>query len=264
LVNSYYLQIINNLITKNKALKGGGIYIKESFPVFINNTFRENRAEESGGAFYIDDMGSGAVILNTIMWNDSASAQPNEIFTPNADLLEIAYSNIENGWEGINNMDEDPFFIDDSCHLHNCLSPCINVGIDEIEINGVLYYCPINDFEGDERPYLNTLPDIGADETPCLDTFLDYYEDIVATNILNVFPNPLYDKAIIDISIKVPGYSILSIVDVTGNVIETLVSENLKTGNHSFQCNAKELPEGIYFWILKTNEGIQTKKIIKM
>jgi len=97
---SYYLNIVNNLILNNSAKHGGALHIDESHPTLVNNTICENIAEVSGGGLYFYNASAGATVINTILWNDSANGQPNEIYIPNAQMLEVIYSDIQNGWEG--------------------------------------------------------------------------------------------------------------------------------------------------------------------
>ena len=47
------------------------------------------------------------------------------------------------------------------------ISPCIGAGIDSIEINGIWYYAPLFDIDGNPRPNPpGCMPDIGAQESP--------------------------------------------------------------------------------------------------
>jgi len=260
---SYELNIFNNLILGNSAKYGGAFYLRNSYPTFINNTISENFAEISGGGMYFYNSSSGAVVINSILWNNSANGLPNEIYTPNPDMLEIAYSNIKNGWEGINNIDEDPLFIDDSCHLHNCSSPCINTGVDSLEINGTWYYCPSNDIDYEQRSFENTLPDIGSDETPCFNTVIKEDQKSIDRLLLN-YPNPFYNQTIIYFNCLKIEYVELSIYNNLCKKVQILVSKELSPGNHQFEWDTEGFPAGIYFCVLMTKEGIQTEKIIKL
>ena len=37
-----------------------------------------------------------------------------------------------------------------------------------------------------------------------------------------------------------------------------------KSGTHEMEIDLKNIPAGVYFCVLKTNKGIQTKKIVKL
>jgi len=51
---------------------------------------------------------------------------------------------------------------------------------------------------------------------------------------------------------------------MTGKKILVLVSENLPSGKHEIEMDAGWLDNGIYFCVLKTNEGMQSQKIVKI
>ncbi|NOS86855.1 MAG: T9SS type A sorting domain-containing protein [Ignavibacteria bacterium] len=54
----------------------------------------------------------------------------------------------------------------------------------------------------------------------------------------------------------------LRIYDVLGKEIAVLVNENLKPGIYEVEWNAENIPSGVYFYSLITNEFAQTKKIV--
>jgi predicted outer membrane repeat protein len=114
----------------------------------MNCTFTKNSAA-GGGA--IDSEGDDLPVLtNCILWGDSSTVEIS------GDCI-VTYSDIEGGYPGEGNIDEDPLFRDsnnDDYHLSK-RSPCIDTGTWE--------GAPDYDFEGDERP-LGDGYDIGADE----------------------------------------------------------------------------------------------------
>ena len=61
----------------------------------------------------------------------------------------------------------------------------------------------------------------------------------------------------------VGGQQILKIYDVLGREIETLVDEYKEAGNHStlYIVNST-LPSGVYFYQLRSDKYIETKKMI--
>lgn len=56
----------------------------------------------------------------------------------------------------------------------------------------------------------------------------------------------------------------LKVYDILGNEIATLVDEYKPAGNYEVEFSGAELTSGVYFYQLKTNNFIQTKKIILM
>jgi len=255
---SYDINIVNNLITENSAKYGGAIYITESNPTLINNTISENIAEVSGGGIYFYDAASGAIIMNTILWNDSANGQPNEIHTPNPVLLEIAYSDIKNGWEGEGNICEDPLFIGSGNHPYSLQdeSPCVNTGTpDTTGLN-----LPEFDLAGNPRLYGGRI-EMGAYENPNVIVGLD--RNVIHNKFeLNAFPNPFKAETKIEFSVPKAGFVSLSVIDITGKEVEKLASKNLPSGNLNINWNAENLKEGVYFIQLETNHQTITKKVI--
>ena len=87
-------------------------------------------------------------------------------------------------------------------------SPCINAGIDSLEINGATYYSPEFDIDGDERPF-NLMADIGADErypnTGIVD-LCNSSDDL----IIQIFPNPFTNYVTIYFELKSAAILILA------------------------------------------------------
>ncbi len=298
--NSYDVKIQNNVFRENYAYEyGGGIrfwqYLGDKdnlfpiqnsdqmsdnyslnlgdtiHPLIINNAFFDNSAGIAGGAIASNHGLETPVILNSIFWENNASIGKDICNNSENDII-VSYSDIDTTsiltpWTGENNIFEDPLFVDPQngdFHLNNCLSPCINAGIDALEIDGTWYYCPTNDMDDEFRPYENTLPDIGADETPCLETSIKNREDELSSTILNNFPNPFKDQTAIKFNILQTGFVELSITDISGQEIQTVISKHLLAGRHQFKWNTHGLNGGIYFIRLKTDNGIQTRKMIKL
>ena len=54
----------------------------------------------------------------------------------------------------------------------------------------------------------------------------------------------------------------LSVYDVLGNVVVTLVNEEKPAGSYEVEFNAGKFPSGVYYYQLKAGEFILTKKMI--
>ncbi|MCD4729846.1 MAG: T9SS type A sorting domain-containing protein [Bacteroidales bacterium] len=79
-----------------------------------------------------------------------------------------------------------------------------------------------------------------------------------------ISPNPLASKTDISYTLNESSHAILKILDISGREIITLVNEVQQKGEQRIDFNTTGLPAGIYFCVLKTNERIQTKKMIKL
>ncbi len=126
------------------AIATSHISIPDNSLTIINCTFFDNEAE-SGGAIWLSS-DSFPTISNSILWNNA----PDEIF--GVGVPTVTYSNIQGGYVGEGNMDENPLFVDltdpDPVNWDLRLgsnSPCVD--------NGYNYApeLPFNDLDGKPR-----------------------------------------------------------------------------------------------------------------
>ncbi len=54
----------------------------------------------------------------------------------------------------------------------------------------------------------------------------------------------------------------LDVVAVTGRLVETLVDQTLPAGSHTAQWNAAGAPNGVYFYLLRTDRGTASAKVL--
>jgi len=76
------------------------------------------------------------------------------------------------------------------------------------------------------------------------------------------YPNPFNPTTKINYSISQTGIVTLTVFDVLGNEIASLVNEEKSTGNYEFTFDTAGLPSGIYFYKLQTGSFTETKKMI--
>ncbi|MCU0342814.1 MAG: T9SS type A sorting domain-containing protein [Ignavibacterium sp.] len=76
------------------------------------------------------------------------------------------------------------------------------------------------------------------------------------------YPNPFNPSTRINFGLKNAGNVEITVYNILGNKITTLVNEFKSAGNHSVSFNASNLSSGIYFYKIITNEFVQTKKMI--
>ncbi|MFC1888989.1 nitrous oxide reductase family maturation protein NosD, partial [Thermodesulfobacteriota bacterium] len=127
---SYSLGMTTNcLITGNSASGynksiGGGIHSHYSFAVIRNSTISGNEAGESGGGIYLDALGFW--MTNSILWGNCA-LNGQEIYMGIA-LPVVTYSDVNGGFLGKGNIDEDPLFAGEGDFHLSPDSPCIDAG----------------------------------------------------------------------------------------------------------------------------------------
>jgi len=98
------------------------------------------------------------------------------------------------------------------------------------------------------------------------------YSNIVNVNIkapdkyalLQAYPNPFNPVTNIEFSLKEKGYVRLMVYNTLGQVVQTLVDDDLNAGKHKVTFNAKNLASGIYIYKLNVNGFTDTKKIVLM
>ena len=90
------------------------------------------------------------------------------------------------------------------------------------------------------------------------------YDESVNFKLFQNYPNPFNGSTTISFELESDCYTDLSIYDLSGKKIRTLVNENKQAGTYELKLDAGWLDKGVYFCVLKTNEGMQTKKILKV
>ncbi|HRE42190.1 MAG TPA: FG-GAP-like repeat-containing protein [Ignavibacteria bacterium] len=76
------------------------------------------------------------------------------------------------------------------------------------------------------------------------------------------FPNPFNPETKIKFSVlNQSDVTNLSIYDFTGKLIETLVNQKLTSGVYEYNFNGKNLPSGIYLYVLKSGSKFESKKM---
>ena len=146
--------ITNCMIVKNWATGiihgGGGIYLENSSPTITNCTVSTNFANQYGGGIFC--WNSSPTITNSILWSDY-SIFDSEIHVRSGSPV-VTWSDVEGGWPGEGNIEENPFFIGTGNYHLRLISPCIDAGTD-----ADIY----TDMDGQSRPWGAGF-DMGADE----------------------------------------------------------------------------------------------------
>ncbi|MBZ0202330.1 MAG: T9SS type A sorting domain-containing protein [Ignavibacteria bacterium] len=76
------------------------------------------------------------------------------------------------------------------------------------------------------------------------------------------YPNPFNPKTNINFDIVNKGMVKLTVYDVTGKVVQTLVNGDLVAGGYTYEFDASNRASGIYFYRLETQEFTGIKKMI--
>jgi len=154
-----------------------------------------------------------------------------------------------------NNIQKDPLLTtSDSLYYYlSQNSPCIDAGIDV----GLT-----NDFYGN-KIFFGNAPDIGIHEYASTTGIPSERE--TNTNKFSLeqnYPNPFNPITTINYSIKEKGFVQLAVYDVLGKEIAVLVNEEKRRGNYSLKFNGNNLPSGVYFYTLRVNNFVQSRKMV--
>ncbi len=77
------------------------------------------------------------------------------------------------------------------------------------------------------------------------------------------YPNPFNSVTRIAFELFLPTRLELSVVDLVGNCVRILANDSFSAGQHSILFDANEFSTGVYFCVLKTDQGFQkTRKMV--
>ena len=238
----------NILITNNYAeSKGGGIFLYNGCePILENVTITNNTSEIAGGGISSEDS-SNPSLLNCILWNNS----PQEISIFSASI-NITYSDIQNGWVGVGNIDSNPLFVapaNGDYHL-SADSPCIDAGD------------PTSPLDPD-----GTIADMGAfyyDQSVGIE---NNYEFQIPNFQLQNYPNPFNPTTTISFELNLNDTDNIKLIiyNLKGQKVKSFpVHQFTNSQVHQITWNGtdnnnKPVSSGIYFYQLKVDEKPVTK-----
>ena len=90
----------------------------------------------------------------------------------------------------------------------------------------------------------------------------------ISTNVPDKFylhqnyPNPFNPVTTIKFDIRNSAFTKLSVFDILGREIQTLVNEELKTGSYSLVFDGSEYNSGVYFYRLASKDFTETKRML--
>jgi parallel beta-helix repeat protein len=257
------LQVENNVIDHNQAQSndGGGIFMYYSNSVFINNTIAYNIAGDFGAAVYSEY--SSPTFINSILYFNQDSTG-NEIWAENSNVT-VRYSDIQGGWQGQGNIDDDPMFRDPEngdFHLmsrrcgDNYNSPAIDAGDPSIA----------DEYLRCDRGLGTELSDMGAyggQGTPSTDV-LDQVDHQLVPRSFSApqnYPNPFNAQTLIQFDLSNDAHVNIEIFDTLGRKIMTLVDSRRSAGSHEVVWDAADQATGVYFYRITVDGSSETRKM---
>ena len=241
--------LLNCVLIHNIAEIGGVFWNWENDNriMVLNSVFWGNRANEAGSVIF----GGESVFVNSILWNNSDNAI-------SSDSSNIFYSDVQNGWDGEGNIDENPLFADvenGDFHLTED-SPCIDAGTaffvweDDTLLN----------LSEDEYNY--NAPDMGAIESEYQNPVVEAVYNPDKFLLYSVFPNPFNSKTTIRYSLPQSHRVSLWLYDSSGRLIETLYNHFQTAGYHSVEWDSRDVGSGVFLARLQTEKESKITKLI--
>ncbi len=80
--------------------------------------------------------------------------------------------------------------------------------------------------------------------------------------LLQNFPNPFNPVTTIRFNIANAGFVKLSVYNILGKEIETIVNESMSEGTYETKWDASSYPGGVYFYRLETDGYSETRKLV--
>jgi len=76
------------------------------------------------------------------------------------------------------------------------------------------------------------------------------------------YPNPFNSSTNISFQLKSAGFTTLKVYDMLGRKVQTIVEQSLEAGSYKFIFNASNLPSGVYFYRIKSDNFTDVKKML--
>jgi len=253
--------LINNIIAGNSAAYGGGILVNsllKAEPLIINNTIVNNSAAVEGGG--ICSWNSNATILNTILWQNTSPVGP-QICIDNSTTYDVTYSDIQGDWTGTGNIDVNPYFSTDTLYCLSNSSDCIDAGDpDRVDLEDPGNPgSPLWPAKGSLRS------DMGAYGGYELGTHINGHINKVISELklFQNYPNPFNPITNIEYQISSFNHVNLSIYNILGQKVTTLVNKKQPAGSYKVEWDASSFASGVYFYKLVTDKGFdRTRKLL--
>ena len=287
--NSGTPRIELNHIVGNSAINGGGVYVRlTSNPTLCNNVVCQNQASANGGGLTLYGGGRGTYRSNTFAYNTAPPGGISQVHVWGGSAMDDFVNNIVLGSTPIaagipawslappqrhNNcfwpdawlpdIWADPLITSDcTAQLRTSGSPCWNTGFS-------LKQCSTVDIDGNPRIVWGDI-DIGADELQASGTGVE--QPVTGPERIELqpaMPNPFTSGTMLRYGLLAAGHVRLSVHDVQGRSIATLVDGVQAAGWHSVAWDGRmgdggRAAAGIYFAHLATGDQVLERTLVRI
>ena len=116
--------------------------------------------------------------------------------------------------------------------------------------------------DADFQTWLQNVSTVTSTGVVCIATENEGLEESSLVFMLNkAYPNPLSHKATISYEIPIAARVRLSIYDVLGRLVRSLVNEFQLAGTYRISLEASSLPAGIYYYQMEAGQFIATRPV---
>ncbi len=262
---------VNNCLFNQNSPRAALVH--QGTVLFTNCTFTNT----SGAAMDIR-RGGTAIITNSIFWKNGRTANVISSEEGGSHLF-LNYSDVEFGIDsivpfdtfskihwGTKNFSEDPQFVDTSNFRLAMSSPCLEKGIDSIQIGGKWIVAPLFDLDNNPRPFptgtkpdlgvFESIPTVGFNELSLLNRPLIYLKQNI--------PNPFQQSTWISWQQLNTAHVSLEVFNMQGQKINTLINRMFSPGSYQIIFEGWKIPSGLYYYVLSTKSEVRTKSMIKL
>jgi len=237
--------ISRNLLVGNYTSDrdGGAICCNNSNPAIINNTIVGNSTGGEGGGIYCGSA-SDITIVNTILWNNT----PEQICVFTGVEPSVTYCDVQGGWGGLGNINEDPSFINavlGDFHLQ-WGSPCIDAGDPNSPLDPDGTVADIGAF------YYNQLGVGGGTELA---------QPLIYRLFPN-YPNPFNPTTTLTFVMPFRSHVSLAVYDLLGRQVAIIIDDICDAGNYEVVFDGSGLASGVYFCRLHASGNTLTQKMV--
>ncbi len=93
-------------------------------------------------------------------------------------------------------------------------------------------------------------------------TLVDSEREVMGFRLDQNYPNPFNPTTTIRYSVPEQGYVTITVYDASGKEVALIVNADKSIGEYAVEFNATNLSNGIYFYQMRMDEFIQTKKMM--
>jgi len=117
-------------------------------------------------------------------------------------------------------------------------------------------------YENGTGDFIEMLPTFGAENTDLLIGIFDQWNTQVSDFTLDQnFPNPFTESTNIGFRLSTQAMVTLTVSNIHGKTIKTLLAETLPSGEHQYQWNANGMASGLYLCTMRVNNQVTVKKM---